>query len=48
MNDEGFGQYEADLVEAGCPDVVPKLEEIRAVIDLEIAYLEIDDSGHSC
>jgi len=41
-------QVEADLVEAGCSELVPKLEEIRAVIDLEIAYLETDDPSQSC
>ncbi len=33
-------QVEADLVAAGYPELVAKLEEIRAAIDLEIAYLE--------
>ena len=41
-------QVEADLVEAGCPELVLKLEEIRAVIDLEILYLEADDHSQSC
>lgn len=36
-------QVEADLIAAGCVELVAKLEEIRAVIDLEIAYLEADD-----
>jgi len=44
----GAGQHEADLVEAGGPHLVPKLEEIRAVIDLEIAYLETEDPSQSC
>jgi hypothetical protein len=36
-------QVEADLVAAGYPELVAKLEDIRAAIDLEIAYLEPDD-----
>jgi hypothetical protein len=40
-------QVEVDLIAAGCPELVAKLEEIRAVIDLEIAYLEADDLSQS-
>jgi hypothetical protein len=40
-------QVEADLIAAGYPELVPKLEEIRAVLDLEIAYLEADDLSQS-
>ena len=40
-------QLEVDLIAAGYPELVPKLEEIRAVIDLEIAYLEADDLSQS-
>jgi hypothetical protein len=36
-------QVEAELVAAGYPDLVDKLEDIRAAIDLEIAYLEPGD-----
>ena len=36
-------QVESELVAAGYPELVAKLEDIRAVIDLEIAYLEADD-----
>jgi len=36
-------QVEVDLIAAGYPELVAKLEEIRAVIDLEIAYLEAED-----
>jgi hypothetical protein len=36
-------QAEVDLIAAGYPELVAKLEEVRAVIDLEIAYLEADD-----
>ena len=36
-------QVEVDLVAAGYPELAAKLEEIRAVIDLEIAYLEADE-----
>jgi len=36
-------QVEADLVAAGYPELVAKLEDIRAAIDLEIVYLEPDD-----
>lgn len=35
-------QVEADLVAAGYPDLIEKLDDIRAAIDLEIAYLEPD------
>jgi hypothetical protein len=37
-------QVEADLVAAGYPDLLTKLENIRAAIDLEIAYLEPGES----
>jgi hypothetical protein len=33
-------QVEADLVAAGYPDLVQKLDDIRSTIDLEICYLE--------
>jgi hypothetical protein len=33
-------QVEADLVAAGYPDLVQKLDDIRCTIDLEICYLE--------
>jgi hypothetical protein len=33
-------QVEADLVVAGYPDLVQKLDDIRSTIDLEICYLE--------
>jgi hypothetical protein len=33
-------QVEADLVAAGYPELVDKLDEIRSIIDLEICYLE--------
>ena len=33
-------QVEADLVAAGYPELVGKLDDIRATIDLEICYLE--------
>ena len=36
-------QVEVDLASAGYPELVAKLEEIRAVIDLEIGDLEADD-----
>jgi hypothetical protein len=36
-------QVEVDLIAARYPELVAKLEEIRAVIDLEIAYLEAED-----
>jgi hypothetical protein len=36
-------QVEVDLAAAGYPELVAKLEDIRAVIDLEIACLEPDD-----
>jgi len=36
-------QIEVDLIAAGYPELVAKLEEIRAVIDLEIGDLEADD-----
>ncbi len=36
-------QAEVDLIAAGYPELVAKLEEIGAVIDLEIAYLDTDD-----
>lgn len=36
-------QAEIDLVAADYPVLVAKLEEIRAVVDLEISYLEADD-----
>lgn len=38
-------QVEVDLIAAGYPELVAKLEEIRAVIDLEIGDLEADDLG---
>ncbi len=40
-------QVEIDLIAGGYPELVPKLEEIRAAIDLEIAYLEADDLSQS-
>ena len=33
-------QVEADLVAAGYPELVDKLDEIRSIIDLEMCYLE--------
>jgi len=33
-------QVEADLVAAGYPELVRKLDDIRTTIDLEICYLE--------
>jgi len=39
-------QAEVDLVAAGYPELAAKLGEIRAVIDLEISYLEADDLSH--
>ncbi len=36
-------QIEVDLIAAGYPELVAKLEEIRAVIDREIGDLEADD-----
>jgi len=33
-------QVEADLVAAGYPELVGKLDDIRTKIDLEISYLE--------
>ena len=33
-------QVEADLVAAGYPELVDKLDDIRGIIDLEICYLE--------
>jgi len=38
-------QVEADLAAAGYPELVARLEDIRAVIDLEIACLAPDDLG---
>jgi hypothetical protein len=35
-------QVEADLVAAGYADLIEKLADIRAAIDLEISYLEPD------
>jgi hypothetical protein len=35
-------QLEADLVAAGYPDLIEKLDDIRGAIDLEIAYFEPD------
>ena len=40
-------QVEAELVGAGYPELVAKLEDIRVAIDLEIAYLEPDDLSQS-
>jgi hypothetical protein len=40
-------QVEVDLIAAGHPELVPRLEEIRTAIDLEIAYLEADDLSQS-
>ena len=37
-------QAEVDLAAAGFPELVAKLEDIRAAIDLEIVYLEADDA----
>ncbi|HYS16697.1 MAG TPA: hypothetical protein VET45_07225 [Candidatus Binatia bacterium] len=37
-------QVEVDLAAAGYPELVAKLEDIRAAIDLEIACLEADDA----
>jgi len=36
-------QVEVDLIAAGYPELVEKLEQISAVVDLEIASLEADD-----
>ena len=36
-------QAAVDLGAAGYPELAAKLDEIRAVIDLEISYLEADD-----
>jgi hypothetical protein len=36
-------QNEVDLVAAGYPELVAQLEDIRAVIDLEIACLDPSD-----
>lgn len=33
-------QVEAELVAAGYPELVDKLDEIRSIIDLEMCYLE--------
>jgi hypothetical protein len=35
-------QVEAVLAAAGYPDLIKKLDDIRAAIDLEIAYVEPD------
>lgn len=40
-------QVETDLLAAGYPDLVAKIEELRAAIDLEIAYLEPGDLRQS-
>lgn len=40
-------QVEADLVAAGYPELVAELDDIRAAIDLEIAYLEPGDLSES-
>jgi len=37
-------QVEAELVAAGYPELIARLEEVRAAIDLEIAYLEPGES----
>jgi len=36
-------QVEADLVAAGYPELVSRLDDIRTAIDLEISYLEPGD-----
>jgi len=38
-------QVEADLTAAGYPELVARLEDIRAIIDLEIARLAPDNSA---
>lgn len=40
-------QVESDLVAAGYPELVAELDDLRAAIDLEIAYLDPGDPSQS-